>query len=76
MSFIVRVDHLTDDQLTFFGWIRTHQGDEFSTYRCFHNGEEQVVSNGLPRYMVIDDVNDAQFMSLDKIITGPSAKPN
>jgi hypothetical protein len=69
--FIVRVDHLSDEQLVFFGWQREHEGDEFSVYRHMREGTDAIVSNLPPRYLPVDDVNDAQQMSRGKIILGP-----
>lgn len=62
MSWSVRVDHLTDDQLVFFGWYRVHTGEEFSVYYCPRYGESQVVQNTPPRRIIVDDPNDAQTM--------------
>lgn len=73
-NFIVRIDHLSDQELEFFGWVRVHSGGEFSTYWSPRYDEFQPVSNGSPRYLIIDDWNDAQAMSLgigNTVIEGP-----
>lgn len=72
-NFIVQVDHLSDDQLEFFGWLKVEAHAEFSLY--WHPGynETQPVSNESPRFLVIDDWNDAQHMSADgDVIQGPT----
>jgi hypothetical protein len=72
MNFIVRIDHLDDDQLAFFGRIKVHEGEEFSIYWNPRYSEEQPVSNSPPRYLVVDDWNDAQYMAGGGSITkGP-----
>ena len=74
-NFIVNIDHLTDTQLTFFGWIRVDQGGEFSLYWSPRYNETQPVSNDPPRHLVVDDLNDARFMSREgTIIAGPGAR--
>lgn len=71
-NFIVRIDHLSDQQLEFFGWLVLDRGDEFTLYWCPQNNETQPVSNDPPRYLAIDDWNDAQYMSGgNPIIAGP-----
>jgi hypothetical protein len=62
MNFIVRIDHLNDEQLSFFGWILVDKGEDFSTYWSPRYNEEQPVSNFPPRYLIVDDWNDAQYM--------------
>jgi hypothetical protein len=71
-NFIVRIDHLSEDQLCFFGWVRIDSGEEFSLYWNPRYNETQPVANTPPRYLIIDDLNDATFMSRGKpIIQGP-----
>ena len=73
MNFMVNVDDLNDDQLSFFGWIRVHTGEEFSTFWNPRYNEEQPVSNSPPRYLIVDDWNDAQYMAAGAggIVKGP-----
>ena len=30
-NYIVNIDRLTDDQLSFYGWVKVDTGEEFST---------------------------------------------
>lgn len=71
--FIIRVDHLSDAQLAFFGFIRVDTGDVFSTYIEPSTLEQHVIPNSGPRYLAVDDVNDAVAMSAPDapIIIGP-----
>lgn len=75
-SFIVNVSHLTDSQLEFFGWVKFHQGDEFTTYWNPRYNEYQLLNNEPPRYLTVDDWNDAQALrsSSHPIIAGPSKR--
>lgn len=74
-NFIVRVDHLDDQQLAFYGWICVDQDDEFTLYWNPRHNEMQPVSNKPPRYLIIDDVNDAQYMSRDnRVMAGPQRR--
>lgn len=73
-NFIVDVDRLTDDQLSFYGWVRLDTGVEFSIYWNPKYNETQPVSNEAPRHLVVDDWNDAQYMSRDNgqpVVRGP-----
>ena len=74
---IIRVDHLGDSELALFGWIRIADDGEFSLYQRPWDGEQQVVSNEPPRWLIVDDYNDAQQMSADggRIMQGPPAPP-
>lgn len=53
------------------GWYKIAEGDEVSVYRRPYDGEEQVIANGPPRFMVVDDYNDAVTLSSGHIIVGP-----
>lgn len=72
--FIVRVDDKDDDELAFFGWQCVAKGDEFSSYERPYDGERQIISNIAPRYMVLDDYNDATQLSNGAIILGPGTR--
>jgi hypothetical protein len=74
--FIFTVDHMTDEQLSFFGWVAVEEWPDFKLYRRMHDGEEQMVSNETPRRFVVDDVNDAQQMSAGGFMTGPDPLDN
>jgi hypothetical protein len=70
--FFVRVDHLTDEELSFFGWELIDKGSEYSSYWNARYNEIQPVSNDPPRFIVVDDWNDARNMSRGgSLITGP-----
>lgn len=61
-NYIVEVSHLDDEKLAFFGWVRIDQGEEFSLYWSPRYNETQPVSNESPRYLLVDDWNDANAM--------------
>jgi hypothetical protein len=65
MNFVVRIDHLSDEQLEFFGWVRAHFGPTFSLYWNPRYNEYQPVQNDIPRVLVVDDYNDAVQMAGD-----------
>ena len=68
---IINIDHVQDEDLEFMGWYKLADTGEFSTYRRPHDGEEQTIQNESPRYMLVDDFNDAQVLSTGEIIIGP-----
>ena len=71
-NFIVKIDNITDEQLEFAGWIKVDQGEEFSAYWNPHYNEFQPVSNAAPRYLMVDDWNDARLLADGgPVITGP-----
>ena len=79
MNFIVNIDHLSDRELSFFGWVKVDDGDEFSLYWNPRYNEFQPISNDPPRMMLVDDYNDAHAMAQDEerdIIEGPRANRN
>ena len=67
----VPIDHLDDSDLEFVGWYKIADDGVFSLYQRPYDGEQQVVSNKSPRYLVVDDYNDAQALSRGSIIIGP-----
>ena len=69
--FAVDVSHLTDEELMFFGWAITKETEDFFIYQLIHTGEEQIVSKRLPRLLIVDDVNDAQQMSVGGFLSIP-----
>lgn len=69
--FIFTIDHLTDENMMFFGWVVTHELDGFRLYRREHDGEEVLVANDPPRWFMVDDPNDAQQMADGDILLGP-----
>lgn len=62
-TWIVNVDTLSDDELSFFGWELIEKGDEFSIYKNHRYNEDQIISNSPPRRLAVDDWNDAQSMA-------------
>ena len=70
-NFFVRIDHLSNDALSLYGWELVDEGTEFFTYWNARYNEFQPVANSLPRYLVVDDWNDAQAMNPRQIIEGP-----
>jgi hypothetical protein len=71
MNYLVRVDDLSDDELSFFGWEVLDKGEEFSIYSNARYNETQPVSNESPRYLLIDDRNDAQVIGRGRFLVGP-----
>ena len=73
MNFSVDVTGLTDDQLQFYGWFKTESNEEFSIYWNSRYNERQVVQNGPPRFLIVDDLSDAQYMTRDsgRVFQGP-----
>jgi hypothetical protein len=65
------IDHLTEEQLEFFGWYEVDRDGVVSLYVRPYDGEEQYVHDGPPRWFWVDDYNDAQSMSLGGIVKGP-----
>ena len=70
-QWFVRIDDIDDSELEFMGWYRVAQDAEFSMYQRPYDGQQQVVSNEPPRFLVLDDYNDAQSISRERIIAGP-----
>lgn len=69
--FIFTIDHLTEEQLNFFGWFQVDRSASVAVYRRLHDGHEQYVFDGPPRWFCTDDYNDAQSMSQGTIVFGP-----
>ena len=59
--FYVNIDNVDDKQLAFCGLRLTFEGQYFKLYENYH-GEEYVVSNSPPRYVYVDDLNDADCL--------------
>ena len=75
MNFSVDVTGLSEEQLHFYGWFKTESNAEFSIYWNARYNERQVVQNGPPKFLIVDDWNDAQYLARDrnKVIQGPSS---
>ncbi len=71
--FIVCIDHLSESQLNFFGWDLVQETDEFWLYLHVRTGEEQIVDGKGKKYLLVDDVNDANAMAVDTVIIAPGA---
>tara|TARA_R110000782_G_scaffold135569_1_gene227948 strand:- start:1855 stop:2076 length:222 start_codon:yes stop_codon:yes gene_type:complete len=71
--FIVNIDHLTEDQLEFFGWSLVRETDDMWLYLHVHTGEEQLVDKDGEKFLIIDDVNDASMMSSGQITVAPGS---
>lgn len=69
--FIFRIDHLTEEQINFFGWYEVERKGAVAVYRRMYDGEEQYVHDGPPRHFCVDDYNDAQAMCDGHIVIGP-----
>lgn len=69
--FIVCIDHLSESQLNFFGWDVVRETDDYWLYLHIHTGEEQIVDRKGKKYLIVDDINDANAMSEDQVIIAP-----
>lgn len=67
----VSVDHLTDDELEFFGWYRSRENSDFIVYERAYGDEPQIVSKSGERFLYVDDYNDAVRMKSDTVIFAP-----
>jgi hypothetical protein len=56
--YYANIDGIEDSFLEFLGYTVVVEGDGFKTYRCY-NGDEHIVSNEPPRFLFVEDVNDA-----------------
>ncbi len=70
--FVIEISHLDDNQLLFYGWLISKETTNYLVYVHVRTGEEQMVSKVSPKYLLIDDVNDARQMSAGDIIVMPS----
>ena len=67
----VGIDHLSDEELEFFGWYRSRENDAFIVYERAYGDDSQIVSKSGGKFMFVDDYNDALLMKADKIIFAP-----
>lgn len=71
-KWVVRVDHLTDDQLAFYGWGVSSMGKSLLSTSMSGVAKPQVVSNTPPRYLMLEDFNDAMSLNPNGfVIKGP-----
>lgn len=70
----VNVDHLCDEQLEFFGFYKI---TEDAAFACYGNPMDESTwqvlpqRNTGPRFVMVDDVNDAQHMKSSVTIKAP-----
>lgn len=57
--FFVNIDKTDDSQLEFCGYQMVYAGVGFKLYRAY-TGDEQIVDNAPPRYLKVEDLNDAE----------------
>ena len=69
----VCIDHLSDDELEFYGWYKVQENDEFVVYQRPYGSEQQVIDKaGAPRFLLVDDINDAMQMKGSMVIQAPN----
>jgi hypothetical protein len=59
--FYVNIDKTTDKELEFCGFRLTYENATIKLYEDPH-GNEYLVSNDPPRYVYVDDLNDADCL--------------
>jgi hypothetical protein len=57
----VNIDNTTDQQLEFCGFRMVHEGQLFKLYEDYY-GNDYLVGNLAPRYIMVDDLNDADCL--------------
>lgn len=57
----VNIDNSDDRQLEFCGYRLAYVGTGFKLYEDTH-GTEHIVSNDPPRYLFVEDLNDADCL--------------
>lgn len=62
----VNIAHLDEDQLSFFGYVKADENDEFAVYQ-HHTGESHIVRKSDP-FIYVDDLNDAFAMNSTSIV--------
>lgn len=71
MRFYVTISHLSDKDLEFYGWQKVRENADFRIYRDVSSGDEQIVDNSGVPFLMVEDLNDAQAMSKDRILQAP-----
>lgn len=71
--FYVCIDHLSDDELEFFGWYKIRESDEFTVYARAYGAEQQIVdrAEGGKKFLLVDDWNDAVQMRGTTLVAAP-----
>lgn len=74
--FSIKIDHLSPDQLNWFGWYEIDRKGPVGLYIRYRDGAMQYIHDGPPKRMLVDDVNDAQQMSESgsEIVVTPDAE--
>ena len=63
----VNIDGIDDRQLEFCGYRLSFEGSNHKLYGDTHGGEH-IVSNSPPRYLFVEDVNDADCLRANTIL--------
>jgi len=59
--YYVRIDSLTDSQIEFCGFTCVYEDVDHKLYSDYY-GDEYIVPNKSPRYLKVDDLNDANCL--------------
>lgn len=59
--YYVRIDSLTDEQIQFCGFTCVFEDNSYKLYSDYR-GDEYIVPNNPPRYLKVDDLNDANCL--------------
>lgn len=70
MMFYVSIDHLTDEQLAFFGYTLVEEDEDMQVYR-YYDGSIHVIERNGRRFMWVEDVNDAVALSSSEMVHFP-----
>jgi len=65
--FYVNIDDTTDERLEFCGFVLIKEDEHHKLYRDYQ-GEEYIVSNAPPRYLRVEEYNDATCIGGTKAI--------
>jgi hypothetical protein len=68
--YYANIEGIDDSFLEFLGYDVVVEGDGFKIYRCY-NGDEHIVSDTPPRYMMVEDVNDALIIKSKRVLQIP-----
>jgi hypothetical protein len=67
----VSIDHLSDEELEFFGWYRVREDDQFIVYERAYGDDPQIVSKSGEKFIYVEDYNDAVRMKAGTVIVAP-----
>lgn len=65
--FYVCIDHLSDEQLEFFGFLLIKESDDFKLYRQY-DGTEHIIDKNGRKFVYVSDLNDAIAMQAGEIV--------